>query len=326
MKSNEDIIQEYIRRVIEGQSLYENNRVITPEELESIAKDLGLSEWDLKQIEKQFHVQRNLGYSFAKRADWIRTADCWEVAQGLNPYDEDTMTDLAQVYKAMWRIHFSQEHKHKAILLAKTCLSIYPENILMSSLIAELSQQSVVGLIFSRLFGAPFEPKFRFKRQNNQAPPTETTYSKTDINHLQNLLNDANAKALVSTEKIHLPPEIEIDSFHLVQGAAVATTDGQRFWVRSGRYLHNWEANNLVVFLAEGSNAMIEYGNGHIIFVQRGAMLTMSGKINNTQIIYEPNAQLICDELSGKNHFIPIQKMEAKSLPNNGLFIKIENY
>lgn len=171
-EADDDMIQAYIKKVLKIQQ-EQKERPLDAEELRQIAEELGMSEDDLKYLQKkiQDYIARGKGYS--RYEDWDSAIDEFQQALILSPNDLEALYGLANAYKHRWLLRGDKEALHKAKQYVKQALNVSPTHDPSFRLASELNRGN-----------------FRPSHQLNESP-TRLKSKNLAVNKLKELLDEA---------------------------------------------------------------------------------------------------------------------------------------
>lgn len=114
MTESDDIMQEYIKKVLKIQQ-EQRNRPPDETEMKKIAEELGMSADDIAYVQKKLrdYIARGQGYS--RYEDWDSAIDEFMQAVAIGPYNVEALFGLANAYKNRWLL----KHNKNDLLYAK---------------------------------------------------------------------------------------------------------------------------------------------------------------------------------------------------------------
>lgn len=141
MNNSNKIIEEYISKLFEVQRAREN-QPLTEEELKEIAIEAGMTEedWQAAQEAYQDHIDRAEGFLTYK--NWSDAIAEYRQALRIKPNDTQALSSIAYAYKMRWVQHHQSEDQESALVFARRCLQIAPQNSQSLIIVSELSKQS----------------------------------------------------------------------------------------------------------------------------------------------------------------------------------------
>lgn len=135
---SDQILQNYIERILALQA--QRKHFLTPEDLKTIACDLGLTEADLAAAEEatKAHLERGLGY--CRYGRWSDAIEELNHAASLEPANLSVLHGLATAFKGRWLAEGNEEDRTESIRYAKQCIEVNPHYEPAFSLLSELDQ------------------------------------------------------------------------------------------------------------------------------------------------------------------------------------------
>lgn len=127
MSSEESLVAQYIAKVMAIQEKHKSS-VLDKSDIESIQKEMELSDKDLAFINSEFkgHLYRGIG--FLKYKNYFTAAKELEQAIALKPYHEGALVSLSAAYQHLFLKERKNVFKEKSIDLSNRCLQINPMN------------------------------------------------------------------------------------------------------------------------------------------------------------------------------------------------------
>lgn len=155
-QSQDDMIKKYLSRAIDVSE--QRQQVMDDEELRTIAREVGLSDDDLRAAEQAGREAHQRGVNFLKHGRPDDAIDELEEAVVLLPGRLDVRAALAQAFRDRWRRNHAEEDRLKAMALARECLKIEPDHAQSYELLNQLD---------ARDYPATFTPQPRAPQASN---------------------------------------------------------------------------------------------------------------------------------------------------------------
>lgn len=124
MTDQKTILTTYLQRVLALKD--RRRRVPSAEELEDIAKELGLSEADLAAVAQAAEDHTLRGRGFMRRGRWDDAITELEEAVALSPRDVERLHALARAHAGKWQEGGEATSRERAERLARECLDLDP--------------------------------------------------------------------------------------------------------------------------------------------------------------------------------------------------------
>lgn len=147
--NSEKILKNYINKILEIQQR-ENEKSLTNAELKQIAFEMGLDENDWQNLQtdiKNSIIKANHYFEHRNYQDAIQEL---EKVLVLNPYNADTIYNLAFAYYELWRRKLNPAYKRKAENYAARCIDIMPQYEQAIELISELRNANTFRVFLQR--------------------------------------------------------------------------------------------------------------------------------------------------------------------------------
>ena len=122
---SDQVIKAYIERIMQIQ-MERRNQLPSKQELKGLVEELGFSDQDFHLIQTEFEEHFQNGQGFQKLENWREAVKEYEKALLINPYDAQTLANIAQAYKKLWDEDYKKKYRQKAKTYARLCLKFRP--------------------------------------------------------------------------------------------------------------------------------------------------------------------------------------------------------
>jgi tetratricopeptide (TPR) repeat protein len=138
MTSDDDkILQDYIERLLVLQDEHED--WLDEQELEDVARDLGLSDEDLAGLEERIDADWQRGRHFYENGAWDDAVRELRRAAVLDPFNVPLLQELAAAHVSRWQETRRDEDRNAAERYARRCIELDPNHEPSFGLLATLS-------------------------------------------------------------------------------------------------------------------------------------------------------------------------------------------
>ncbi len=138
---DESILQGYLARLMTLQD--ERQTWLEEADLQTAARDLGLSDADLERLQAATEAHRQRGRSFVERRLWDEAIDAFRQASALRPFDAPLFHELAQAHLGRWRATGDEADRLAAERYAHRTLQLNPEHAASYEVLQELKRRPV---------------------------------------------------------------------------------------------------------------------------------------------------------------------------------------
>ncbi|MEO5929810.1 MAG: hypothetical protein ABIR47_07750 [Candidatus Kapaibacterium sp.] len=139
-ETNDRNIQNYIERVTALQN--ERNSALSMTDLQSVARELGMSDDDLAAAEQEAVNHRTRGMGHIGHGLWDNAVSELSAAVGLHPSDVESLHGLATAYAGRYREKGDEGDRVQAESYAGQALAIDPNHAATFSLLSDLKKSS----------------------------------------------------------------------------------------------------------------------------------------------------------------------------------------
>lgn len=134
-------LQTYIQKVLSLQK-EKSESVLSVEELNQVAEELGLSAEDLDYIDQKFEDFLERGKGFMRYQQWQRATDELSQAIMLKPLHIEALSNIAEAYFKLWQKTAKKHFRTEARRYAERCLKVDPRQELCLYIISQLDKKS----------------------------------------------------------------------------------------------------------------------------------------------------------------------------------------
>ena len=136
---DERILQGYLARLMTLQD--EREAWLEEADLETAARDLGLTPEDIARLDATVAGHRQRGEQFLRRRLWDEAVDEFRKATALRPFDADLHHALAEAYAGRWHATGAETDRAAAERLARRTLELDADYRAAYEILAELKRQ-----------------------------------------------------------------------------------------------------------------------------------------------------------------------------------------
>lgn len=140
MATDSRTIHDFIERVLKLQA--ERTKTLTPEELRSLALEVGATEDDLAAAAVEAKKRHERGQGHARHQRWGDAIVEFREACALAPHTVEFMHDLAVAYAARWRSEGDGPDRQTAVDLCRRCIEIDASHDASFALLNDLEKQA----------------------------------------------------------------------------------------------------------------------------------------------------------------------------------------
>ncbi|MDB5032910.1 MAG: hypothetical protein JWQ98_151 [Chlorobi bacterium] len=139
-ETNDRNIQNYIERITALQN--ERNSALSMSDLQSVARELGMSDDDLAAAEREAVNHRTRGMGLMRQGLWDNAVSELSASVGLHPSDVESLHGLAAAYAGRYREKADEGDRAQAESYAQQALAIDPNHAATFSLLGDLKKSS----------------------------------------------------------------------------------------------------------------------------------------------------------------------------------------
>ncbi len=139
---DEQILQDYIARLLTLQDQRED--WIDAADLQAAARDLGLSDADLRRAEELAESHRQRGRNFSRHDAWDEAIAEFRQAMALDPFDVPLLHEMAVAHASRFEEAGAPEDRERAASYARRCIELEPDFQPAYELLAALKQAPAV--------------------------------------------------------------------------------------------------------------------------------------------------------------------------------------
>ncbi len=147
--NSEKILKNYINKILDIQQR-EEEKNLTNAELKQIAFEMGLDEDDWQNLQSEIKNSIIKANHYIEHRNYKDAIQELEQVLVLNPYNADTIYNLAFANYELWKRKINPKYKRKAERYAKRCIDIMPQYEQAIELISELRNANTFRIFLQR--------------------------------------------------------------------------------------------------------------------------------------------------------------------------------